>query len=137
MHHKDISKLRILNLANNINLGTVNLHNDNQKENGHAFFPKLRKLNVANCSLELAPKFLSEFQDLSDLDISDNKLLTIPREVRNLKDLLYFNYDGVQDPIANQLNMFTCTKQKLIYLREDRYVVCCYFVYSDNLITNN
>jgi len=137
MHHKDISKLRILNLANNINLGTVNLHNDNQKENFHAFFPKLRKLNLANCGLELAPKFLSELQDLSDLNISNNKLLTIPCEVRNLKDLLYFNYDGVQDPIANQLNMFTRTKEKLIYLREDRYVVCYYFVYSEKLITNN
>jgi len=119
MRHKDVSKLRALNLANNFYLGTVNLHNDNQKENSYPFFPKLRKLNLANCSLQQAPN-LSELQDLVDLDISNNKLLTIPREVRNLKDLFYFNYDGVQDPIANQLNMFTHTKEKQIYLREDR-----------------
>ncbi|XP_065917168.1 leucine-rich repeat serine/threonine-protein kinase 1-like isoform X2 [Dysidea avara] len=119
MRHKDLSKLRTLNLANNVNLITVNLHNDNQKENSYVFFPKLRKLNLTNCSLQMAPKYLSELKDLVDFNISNNKLLTIPREIRNLKDLMYFNYDGVQDPIANELNMFTHTKEKQIYLRED------------------
>ena len=120
MHHKDLSKLRTLNLSNNVELKSVNLHDDNQKENCRIFFPKLRNLNLTNCSLQLAPQHLSELQDLVDFNISNNKLLTIPREVRNLNSLMYFNYDGVQDPIANQLNMFTLTREKQIYLREDR-----------------
>ena len=132
MRHGELSKLKFLKLANNINLKTLNIHDDHKYENDRGvriFFPKLVRLNLANCGLKEAPKHLAELQKLTDLNLSNNRNLTIPREACNLEFLINFDYDGVEDPVVDSLNMFTNTKEKQIFLREERYVSCV-FLYS-------
>jgi len=119
MLHKDLSKLRVLRLSNNFDLRNINVHVED--ENGHhILFPRLKKLYIANCGLQRGPLYLSELQDLTDLDVSNNRDLLIPREICNLAHLASLNYDGVQDPIVNQLNIFSVTREMQIYLREDK-----------------
>ena len=120
MLHKDLSRLTMLKLSSNFDLKTVNIHDDGADGHHIILFPRLAKLYLANCGLQLTPLYLSELQDLTDLDISKNKDLLIPREVCNLKHLVSFNYEGVQDPLVNQLNMFTMVREKQIYLREEK-----------------
>ena len=120
MLHKDLSKLRVLRLSNNFDLRNINIHIEDESGHHHILFPRLKKLYIANCGLQQAPVYLSELQDLTDLDVSDNKDLLIPREICNLAHLVSFNYEGVQDPIVNQLNIFSVTRDMQIYLREDR-----------------
>jgi len=122
MRHSELSKLKVLKLANNIDLKTLSIHDEHRYENNrgaHVFFPKLVRLNLANCGLKVAPKHIAELQKLTDLNLSNNKDLTIPREVCNLEFLVNFHYDGVEDPIVDSLNMFTLTKEKQIFLREE------------------
>ena len=120
MRHSELSKLKYLKLANNINLRTLTVH-DEHKSGGDAsttciFFPKLVRLNISNCGLIKPPQFLSGLQQLTDLDISSNKDLSIPHEICDLKHLINFNYDKVKDPIANTLNTFTLTREKRMFL---------------------
>ncbi|XP_065916963.1 leucine-rich repeat serine/threonine-protein kinase 1-like isoform X2 [Dysidea avara] len=122
MRHGELSKLKFLKLAGNVNLKMLSIH-DEQKygSDGDArvFFPNLVRLNLTNCGLKVAPKFLAELKYLTDLDFSGNKDLTIPREISNLEHLVSFNYEGVKDPIVDSLNMFELTQEKLVFLHED------------------
>ena len=118
MLHRDLNKLRILNLSNNFDLRNVNIHVEKEKGQHHILFPRLKKLYIADCGLQWAPSYLSELHDLTDLDVSNNKDLPIPREICNLEHLVSFNYEGVQDPIVNQLSIFTMIRDMQIYLRE-------------------
>jgi len=123
MRHGELSKLKFLKLANNVDLKTLSIHDEHKYENDRGtriFFPKLVRLNLANCGLKVAPKYIAELQKLTDLNLSNNKDLSIPREVCNLEFLINFDYDGVEDPIVDSLNMFTITKDKQIFLREGR-----------------
>ena len=120
MLHRDLSKLRILNLSNNFDLRNVHIHVENEKGQHHILFPRLKKLYIADCGLQWAPSYLSELHDLTDLDVSNNKDLPIPREICNLEHLVSFNHEGVQDPIVNQLSIFTMTRDMQIYLREGK-----------------
>ena len=124
MRHQDLDKLKTLKLANNVHLQTVYLSDEivvpNCCGNPHVFFSKLRRLNLANCGLLDAPDHLADLQHLTDLDISNNVNITIPRGICNLESLVNFIYDGVKDPIVDELNMFTLTRDKQIYLRQER-----------------
>ena len=126
MRHGELSKLKTLKLTNNMNLRTLSIHDEHNYVTGRGvriFFPKLVRLNLANCGLKEAPKHLVELQKLTDLNLRHNRDLTIPREVCNLENLVNFDYSGVEDPIVNSLNMFTNTKDKQIFLREERYAI--------------
>lgn len=123
MRHHDLDKLKHLKLADNVNLKAVYLSDEiaiSGHGNHHVFFLKLRRLNLANCGLQNAPDHLAELQHLTDLDVSYNSDLVIPRDICNLESLVTFNYDGVKDPIVSDLNMFTLTREKQIYLRQER-----------------
>lgn len=123
MRHHDLDKLKTLKLANNVKLKTVFLSDEFSVPgygNTRVFFSKLRRLNVANCGLEHAPDHLAQLQHLTDLDLSNNVDLTIPRGICNLEALLNFSYSGVKDPIVSELDMFTLTRDKQIYLRQER-----------------
>ena len=72
------------------------------------------------CGLQDAPDHLADLQHLTDLDISNNVNIAIPRGICNLESLVNFIYDGVKDPIVDELNMFTLTRDKQIYLRQER-----------------
>lgn len=123
MRHHDLDKLKTLKLGNNVELKAVFLY-DEISVPGHGncriFFSKLRRLNLANCGLYSAPEYLAELQHLTDLDLSNNVDLTIPRDICNLEALINFIYDGVKDPVVNDLNMFTLTRDKQIFLRQER-----------------
>ena len=127
MRHHDLDKLKTLKLANNIRLKAVFLSDEITAPgfgSPHIFFSKLRRLNLSNCGLQQAPNYLAELTHLTDLDLSNNAELTpIPRGICNLESLIPFNYDGVKDPVANDLDMFTLTRDKQIYLRQERYVI--------------
>lgn len=123
MRHQDLDKLKTLKLANNLQLKTVFLSDEIVVPycgNTHVFFSKLRRLNLSNCGLQDAPDHLADLQHLTDLDISNNVDITIPRGICNLESLVNFIYDGVKDPVVNDLNMFTLTRDKQIYLRQER-----------------
>jgi len=120
MRHSELSKLKYLKLANNINLRTLTIHDEHKcgsdAKTTRIFFPKLVRLNISNCGLIRAPQFLAGLQQLTDLDIGGNKYLSIPHEICDLKHLVNFNYDKVKDPIANTLNTFTLTREKRMFL---------------------
>ena len=120
MRHNELTKLKYLKLSNNINLRTLTIHDEHKYEGDagttHVFFPKLVRLNISNCGLIQAPECLTGLQHLTDLDISDNKNLSIPHEICDLKHLVNFYYDKVKDPIANTLNTFTLTREKRMFL---------------------
>ena len=126
MRHHDLDKLKTLKLANNVELKEVFLSDELAASaasgygSSHVFFSKLRRLNLANCGLDHAPNHLAELQHLTDLDLSNNEDLVIPRDISNLEELVNFIYDGVKDPVVNELNMFTLTRDKQIYLRQER-----------------
>ena len=123
MRHHDLDKLKTLKLANNIQLKEIFLSEEITVPgygSTHVFFSKLRRLNLANCGLENAPNHLAELQNLTDLNISNNTDLTIPRGICNLEALVNFSYDGIKDPLVNDLNVFTLTRDKQIYLRQER-----------------
>ena len=126
MRHHDLDRLKTLKLGNNVELKNVFFSEEIIAPgygNPRVFFSKLRRLNLANCGLESAPNHLAELQYLTDLDFSNNPELIIPRGICNLEALVNFIYDGVKDPIVNELNMFTLTRDKQIYLRQERYVI--------------
>ena len=123
MRHHDLDKLKTLKLANNVELKELFLSDElaaSAASNSRVFFSKLRRLNLANCGLEHAPNHLAELQHLTDLDVSNNVELVIPRDICNLEALVNFIYSGVKDPVINELNMFTLTRDKQIYLRQER-----------------
>ena len=118
MLHKDLCNLHDLKLANNVDLRTISLLDKKESSNCHVFFPNLQKLDLSNCGLRQAPCYLEQLQNLTDLDISRNKDLYIPNEIISLEHLLNFTYDGIKDPIVNELNSFTSIPEKLLYLHE-------------------
>ena len=123
VRHGELNKLRYLKLANNTNLRTLTIHDESKDgvDNGtYVFFPKLVRLNVSNCGLVQAPEYLAGLEYLTDLDISNNKNLSIPHEICDLKHLINFNYDKVMDPIANTLNAFTLTREKRMFLNSQQ-----------------
>ena len=126
MRHHDLDKLKTLKLTNNVELKEVFLSDEltpstaSSYGNSRVFFSKLRRLNLSNCGLEHAPDYLAELQQLTDLDLSNNVDLIIPRDISNLEELVNFIYDGVKDPVVDELNMFTLTRDKQIYLRQER-----------------
>ena len=118
MQHRDLCKLQTLTLANNVDLNSLKLSDDMLQDDKHVFFPKLLRLNLTNCGLQQLPSNLVELQDLTDLNISHNKDLTIPQGICNLENLVNFSYDGIKDSIVNELNKFTQTPEKLRYLHQ-------------------
>ena len=116
MDHKELCRLKILTLANNANLECLKISDESGMNNDHVFFPKLLKLDVSNCGLQCLPCNLVQLQSLISLNISNNKDLAIPKEVCNLEKLADFNYDGIRDPIINELDRFTSTLEKRLHL---------------------
>ena len=116
MVHKDLTHLHTLKLANNVDLRTVSFCDDAERHNCHVFFPKLLRLDLSNCNLQQGPQYLGHLQNLTDLDISGNKDLYIPNDIINLESLIKFTYDGIKDPIVDDLNFFTLTQEKLVCL---------------------
>ena len=124
MTHKYLSSLHTLKLANNTNLKTVCLSEDEMEHSScNNFFPNLLKLDLSNCDLKHAIHSLEQLQKLTDLDISNNKDLHIPDEIVSLECLTTFNYDGIKDPIVNELELFTLTRDIQLYLHERKFVL--------------
>ena len=120
MKHNKLSKLTSLNLSDNNNLKTVVLHsNDSESKSVNLFFPKLRKLNLNNCNLQQPPEHLVKLTELYSLNIGNNDI-KIPRHICNLNDLKVFVYEGVNDPVASELNKFTTIKEKQVFLRQQK-----------------
>ena len=120
MKHNKLSKLTSLNLSDNSSLKTVVLHSSDSENNSvNLFFPKLRKLNLNNCNLQQSPEHLVKLTELYSLNIGNNDI-KIPRHICNLNDLKMFIYEGVNDPIASELNKFTAIKEKQIFLRQQK-----------------
>ena len=123
MTHKYLSSLHTLKLANNTNLRTVCFSEDEMEHSScNNFFPNLLKLDLSNCGLKQAIHSLEQLQKLTDLDISKNKDLHIPNEIVSLECLTTFNYDGIEDPIVNELELFTLTGDKRLCLHERKLV---------------
>ena len=119
MCHRDLSNLKTLKLANNLNLRTVYLSDEVAvSQKCHAFFPNLLRLDLSNCGLEKSICHLEHLKKLTDLDISRNKHLALPTEICNLENLINFTYDGLLDPIVKELNIFNVTQEKQLYLYE-------------------
>ena len=118
MVHKDLPNLHTLKLANNTDLRTVCISDETEQSSCHIFFPNLLRLDLSKCGLKQAPRYLEQLQKLTDLDISKNKDLYIPDEIINLESLMSFVYDGIKDPIVNELNLFSLTRDKRLYLHE-------------------
>ena len=118
MVHKDLMNLHTLKLANNTDLKTVCISDETDQSSCHIFFPNLLRLDLSNCGLKQAPRYLEQLQKLTDLDISKNKDLHIPDEIINLESLVTFVYDGIKDPIVNELNIFSLTRDKQLYLHD-------------------
>ena len=116
MVHKDLTHLHTLKLANNVDLRTVTFCDETEINNCHVFFPKLLRLDLSNCNLQRGPRYLGQLQNLTDLDISRNKDLYIPNDIINLGSLIKFTYDGIKDPIVDELNFFTIIQEKLVCL---------------------
>ena len=123
MEHKDLRLLSSLRLSNNVSLGSLTIC-DKEMKNDHVFFPTLKRLYISNCNLEQTPERLVDLQELTDLDISYNAQLKIPHEISNLEKLFSLNYNGVQDPIVNELEVFKNIQDKLIILRQEQLVEC-------------
>ncbi|CAH0713006.1 unnamed protein product, partial [Brenthis ino] len=61
--------------------------------------PKLKVLRMRSCKLtEIPDKFLHTLRYLERLDISDNKLISVPQELEETKNLIYLNLN--QNPIV-------------------------------------
>ena len=123
MRHGELNGLKFLKLTGNVNLKVLSIYDElkyGSSRNARVFFPNLVRLNLANCGLKLAPKCIAELKYLTDLDLSGNEGLTIPREICDLGYLVSFQYEGVNDPVVDSLNMFELTQEKLVFLREDR-----------------
>ena len=118
MVHKDLMNLHTLKLANNTDLKTVCISDETDQSSCHIFFPNLLRLDLSNCGLKQAPRYLEQLQKLTDLDISKNKNLYIPDEISNLESLVTFLYDDIEDPIVNELNIFSLTRDKQLYLHD-------------------
>ena len=116
MVHKDLTHLCTLKLANNVDLRTVTFRDETETNNCHVFFPKLLRLDLSNCNLQRELRYLGQLQNLTDLDISGNKDLYIPNDIINLESLIKFTYDGIKDPIVDELNCFTLIREKLVCL---------------------
>jgi len=122
MRHNKLSKLRILNLCNNGELGSIVLHSNvslTGSFKGNLYFPKLKKLMISNCGLLQAPEFLGRMTKIYHLDISNNNM-KVPQEVYNLEDLMTFIYAGLPDPIVVDLDKFTSVKEKQIFLMQKK-----------------
>ena len=120
MCHVDLCNLRTLKLANNINLKRVRISDESELGDGHVFFPKLMILDLSNCGLQQSPCNLAELTCITDLNLSHNRDLTIPLEVCSLENLVNFDYEGIKDLITNELNKFSQTLDKQLYLHETR-----------------
>ena len=118
MVHTDLKNLHTLKLANNPDLRTVCISDETKQSSCCVFFPNLLRLSLSNCGLKQAPHYLEQLQKLTDLDISKNKDLYIPDEIINLECLLTFVYDGIEDPIVNELNIFSLMRDKQLYLHD-------------------
>ena len=120
MKHNKLSKLTSLNLSGNDNLENIVLHSiDNKNKSVCLFLPKLRKLNLNDCNLQQSPEYLVKLTNLYSLNIGNNDI-TIPRHICNLYDLKVFIYEGVKDPVALELDRFATTKEKLMFLRQQK-----------------
>ena len=118
MEHKDLCFFSSLRLSNNTSLGSLTIC----EKDDRVFFPNLKKLYISNCNLKQTPERLVDLQELTDLDISYNAQLKIPHEISNLEKLLSLNYNGVQDPIVDELEVFKNIKDKLIILQQEQLV---------------
>ena len=121
MEHKELRLLNALRLSNNASLGSLTICEKEMNTN-HSFFPNLRRLYISNCNLKQAPEGLVDLQDLTELDISNNVQLKIPHEICNLERLFSLNYNGVKDPIVNEMEMFDNIQDKLIMLQQEQLV---------------
>ena len=118
MCHMDLRNLHTLKLANNIYLKHVRISDESILGDGHVFFPKLMILDLSNCGLQQSPRNLAGLQDITDLNLSHNSDLAIPLEVHSLENLVNFDYEGIRDPITNELNKFSQALDKQLYLHE-------------------
>ena len=112
MLHKNLCNLHTLKLANNVDLRTISFLDETESRDAHVFFPNLLKLDLSNCGLQQAPAYLEQLQNLTDLDISGNKELSMPNEIISFESLVSFTYDGVKDPTASETK-----REKQVYLR--------------------
>ena len=120
MSHKDLCRLQNLSLADNVDLKALRISDDAIADDSHVFFPRLQRLNLSNCGLQMVPHNLVQLGDITDLDLSHNKDLMIPKVLSGLESLVSFNYDGIMDPIVNELSRFLLVRDKLLYLRESQ-----------------
>ena len=123
MSHRQLTKLRTLNLSDNVDLETVVLHHDNltasTAKTANMFFPKLGKLILRNCGLKQAPEHLGRMVRIHHLDISYNEM-DVPREVYKLEELSTFDYSGLKDPVVANLDHFTKVRDKQKFLMQEK-----------------
>ena len=123
MSHKQLSKLRTLNLSDNSDLQNVLLHHDNltasSAKTADVFFPKLGKLILRNCGLKQAPEHLGRMSRIHLLDISYNEM-SIPREVYKLESLSTFDYTGVKDSVVIDLDNFISIRDQQMFLMQEK-----------------
>ena len=123
MRHKQLLKLKTLNLSDNNSLEKLVLHFENVSSStsltAGLFFPKLRKLMLKKCGLKQAPEHLGRMSKIYHLDISNNEM-KVPREVYKLEELSTFIYDGLPDPVTMDLDNFNSVQDKQIFLMQEK-----------------
>jgi len=114
------------------NLGSLNCSNNKLEqivlidEEKNLLFPKLFALNLSCNKFSELPMQLYRFRDLKILSIGNNpNVKQIPLDTGYITGLIEFDYDGISDPVIDDLNAIPHIAERLGYLRairQKRYI---------------
>ena len=81
-------------------------------------FPKLQSLRLSENRLEAVPSGIHRQMDMCELTLHGNAGITrLPSKLHLLRELFFFTFDGISDPIVSELKSFDSTPEQLLYLR--------------------
>ncbi|XP_065918588.1 leucine-rich repeat serine/threonine-protein kinase 1-like isoform X3 [Dysidea avara] len=129
MLHCELPRLQELCLSHNHNLNKLNftclpsdnlvlcLHENDEDNTEHVFFPNLTRLEVNNCQLRELPCRLDLMSKLRSLDMSDNPIRNIPFEICHLEKLEEFKYKNILDELTYEVDQRKTVTAKRYFLK--------------------
>jgi len=129
MLHCELPRLQELFLSHNLTLNKLNftyvpsdnllfsLHEGDDDNTEHVFFPNLTRLEVNNCKLRELPCHLDLMSKLRSLDMSDNPIRNIPFEICHLEKLEEFKYKNVLDELVYEFDQCKTVTEKRYFLK--------------------